>query len=92
MDAARRGSITDLTELANFWQETPNLMTKGILDVFFTHLDASKVPTTQDLAAPQSALASRAFMALLGVSKSGNFNPDRTPYLASVIESLPGMC
>lgn len=91
MDAARRGSITDLTELANFWQEMPDLITRGVLDVFFAHLDESMVPSNQGPTAPQSAQASRAFMALLGVSKSGNFSPDRTSHLTSIIRALPGM-
>jgi hypothetical protein len=67
----------ELTELANFWQEVPALLLMGVLDVFFLHLDESKVPITPDPSASQSQIADRAFMALLGVSKAGAFLEDK---------------
>jgi hypothetical protein len=91
LESARRGSITDLTELANFWQETPNLLGMGVLDVFYAHLDLGKAPTTHDPAAGASLAANRAFMSLLGLSKAGNFISDRKEYLGAIIKAWPGI-
>ena len=91
LESARRGSISDLTELANLWQEVPNLLTLGILDVFYVHLDIGKAPTTHDPVANASAAANRAFMSLLGLSKAGNFIGDDKEYSRAIIKAWPGI-
>src|ERR1700733_10768185 len=91
LESARRGSLNDLTELANFWQEAPNLLTMGILDVFFAHLDATKAPDTHNPAPDASALASRAFISLLGLSKAGSFIGGDSKCAAAIIKSWPGI-
>ncbi|KIM77726.1 hypothetical protein PILCRDRAFT_11814 [Piloderma croceum F 1598] len=87
LESARRGSLNDLTDLANFWQEAPNLLTLGILDVFLAHLDATKAPDTHNTAADTSASASRAFISLLGLSKAGGFIGDDSKYAGAIIKS-----
>ena len=91
LESARHGSIGHLTELANFWQEAPNLLKMGILDVFYAHLDVRKAPPTQDPAAGASAVANRAVMSLLGLSKAGTFIGDSSEYSGAIINAWPGI-
>jgi hypothetical protein len=58
-----------LADLAEYWENVPGLLTMGILDVFFHHLDESKVPTDPDQFFNKSQDVDRASMALLGFSK-----------------------
>ncbi|KAJ6614791.1 hypothetical protein B0H10DRAFT_2043399 [Mycena sp. CBHHK59/15] len=93
IDSARRGSIPDLKNLATFWQEVPELLPLGILDVFFSHLDADKVFTVPSVANERSPLAERAFYALTGLCKSGNFLLPGTPHHhdPAVLKAWPGI-
>ncbi|KAJ6494134.1 hypothetical protein DFH09DRAFT_1206826 [Mycena vulgaris] len=72
LDNARRGSVPDLKDLANFWQEVPEFLPLGILDVFFHHLDADKAFTVPSIANEKSPAAECAFYSLVGLCKSGD--------------------
>lgn len=62
----------------------------GLLDVFFSHLDENKAPSPDDPGADRSAPAGRAFMALLGVSKTGDFISEESPYIEAIFKAWPG--
>jgi hypothetical protein len=80
-----------LTQLANFWQEVPILLTMGILDVFYTHLDVGKAPSAGEPAADTSATSNRAFISLLGLSKAGTFIDDGKEFSGGIIKAWPGI-
>ncbi|KII90718.1 hypothetical protein PLICRDRAFT_106414 [Plicaturopsis crispa FD-325 SS-3] len=63
----------------------------GILDIFFSHLDASKAPNEPDAVADRGPAASRAFMSLLGISKAGNFWGDGSEYVDKILKAWPGI-
>ncbi|KAL0961542.1 hypothetical protein HGRIS_006481 [Hohenbuehelia grisea] len=63
----------------------------GVLDVFFSHLDADKVPPTPNAANRSTPAADRAFMSLLGLSKAANFLRDPSPYSDRILEGWPGL-
>ncbi|KAJ7160279.1 hypothetical protein C8R46DRAFT_1001507 [Mycena filopes] len=69
LENARKGSLPDLRDLANFWQEVPEFVSLGILDVFFHHLNADKAFVVPSPANDSSPLAEYAFAALLGLTK-----------------------
>ncbi|KAJ6487237.1 hypothetical protein C8R47DRAFT_1216429 [Mycena vitilis] len=81
IDSARRGSTSDLKLLANFWQQqVPDLVSLGILDVFFHHLNADKAFSVPSEANQRSPLAECAFYALVGLAKSGDFLVPGAPH------------
>ncbi|KAJ6585582.1 hypothetical protein B0H19DRAFT_1368857 [Mycena capillaripes] len=73
IESAKCGSIPDLKDLANFWQEVPDLLSLGIFDVFFHHLNPDKAFAVPSEANERSPLAACAFYALFGLSKSGDY-------------------
>ncbi|CAK5266463.1 unnamed protein product, partial [Mycena citricolor] len=72
IDKARAGSMVDLTDLANWWTQVPELVPLGVINVFFHHLDgatldaimASQSPTPTPRQAEQILLATNALFAL----------------------------
>ncbi|KAJ7120472.1 hypothetical protein C8R43DRAFT_1151718 [Mycena crocata] len=92
LDNARRGSITDLKDLANFWQEVPELLSLGVLQSFFHHLDADKAFVVPSPANERSNIAECAFYSLLGLCKSGDYLVPGTPYHRdpAVLKAWPG--
>ncbi|KAK7022297.1 hypothetical protein R3P38DRAFT_2628704 [Favolaschia claudopus] len=75
IEKARNGSIADLKDLANFWHQVPhlNLVSLGLLDLFFCHLDADKAFDTPSEANERKPESERAFYALLGLAKSADY-------------------
>jgi hypothetical protein len=59
--------------------------------MFYTHLDERTVPVTHDPATTLSAIANRAFMALLGLTKAGTFVGEAEEYAGPLIKAWPGI-
>ncbi|KAF7364695.1 hypothetical protein MVEN_00339100 [Mycena venus] len=93
LEKARRGSIADLSNLANFWQEVPDLLSLGILNVFFLHLNADKAFEVPSEANDRSPMAERAFCALLGLCKSADCFLPGAPHHRdpAVLKAWPGI-
>ncbi|KAJ7490685.1 hypothetical protein FB451DRAFT_1079464 [Mycena latifolia] len=93
LENARRGYIPDLKDLANFWQEVPELLSLGILDVFFHHLDADKAFTVPSEANERSPTAECAFYSLVGLCKAGDYLLPDAPYHhdPAVLKAWPGI-
>lgn len=67
----------------------PGLLSLGILELFFEHLDERKVPpTTSSLSNAQTALGNLALHAILGVSKVTNDHIER--YEDLIVKGCPG--
>lgn len=94
MDAARHGSIRELTELANYWQEVPELQEMGVLEVFYAHLDATKAPDAPITGVEASPASKRAYMALLGLTHIREFANNKSGRVAAekLLKSWPGAC
>ncbi|KAJ7861827.1 hypothetical protein B0H14DRAFT_2741409 [Mycena olivaceomarginata] len=95
LEKARRGSIPDLKDLANLWQEVPDLrlVSLGILEVFFLHLSADTAFADPSEANERTPTAERAFYALFGLSKSGDCFLPGTPHHRNpaVLKAWPGI-
>ncbi|KAJ7094703.1 hypothetical protein B0H15DRAFT_830575 [Mycena belliarum] len=93
IENARRGSLTDLNDLADFWQEVPELFPLGILDVFFHHLDAGKAFAVPSLANHRSPAANCAFASLAGLCKAGDYLLPGAPYHhdPAILKAWPGI-
>lgn len=89
IDAARRGSVSELITLANFWQEIPNMVSLGVMDVFCTHLDERKAPSFPNV--PRVEDANLAFMSLLGLSKLTDYPDDDRSLGDLVLRTWPGI-
>ncbi|KAJ7769082.1 hypothetical protein DFH07DRAFT_806830 [Mycena maculata] len=93
LEKARRGSIPDLKDLANFWQEVPELLRLGILDVFFHHLDVGKAFAVPSEENERSPIAECAFYSLIGLCKAGeHFLPGAAHHRDPVVlRAWPGI-
>ncbi|KAJ7022650.1 hypothetical protein C8F04DRAFT_1137345 [Mycena alexandri] len=93
LQKARKGSVSDLRDLANFWPQVPELVSLGILDVFFHHLDADKAFVEPSIANERSPVAECAFYALVGLTKAAeHFTPGASyHHHPSVLNSWPGV-
>ncbi|PSS34076.1 hypothetical protein PHLCEN_2v1870 [Hermanssonia centrifuga] len=75
LDAARKGSLHEMSILANAWSATPGLIAPAAaLDVFLTHLMERKVPGS--LADKFSDSANLVFSSMLGITQMGIENDD----------------
>ncbi|KAF7799425.1 hypothetical protein EIP86_010660 [Pleurotus ostreatoroseus] len=88
LDAARRGSVPEITVLTNAWTDVPGLISPtDALDVFFFHLASDKVPATpEELFSDPPNLA---FASLLGLSKINRFFPDQPKLIPRIAAKWP---
>ncbi|KAJ7133445.1 hypothetical protein C8R44DRAFT_23723 [Mycena epipterygia] len=93
LNNARRGSMPDLIDLANFWQEVPELLSLGILGVFFHHLSSDKAFTVPSVANDRSPAAECAFYSLVGLCKAGDCLLPGAPHHRdpAVLKAWPGI-
>ncbi|RDB14658.1 hypothetical protein Hypma_016492 [Hypsizygus marmoreus] len=91
IDAAHRGSLLELTEIANMWQEAPQVLSMGVLDVFFRHLDANTTPTNPERAIDRNSTIDRAFMSMVGLTKAGNFLTEHDDFGDAITKAWPGV-
>jgi hypothetical protein len=65
----------------------------GVLDAFFNHLNSDTAPTDLSLARGRFPASDRAFMALVGLSKVGNYliNSESDTYGPTIVQAWPGV-
>ncbi|KAI0319607.1 hypothetical protein OF83DRAFT_1054763 [Amylostereum chailletii] len=92
---AKGGSMLDIKVIANNIQAVPQLQTFEVVEMFCSHLDASKTPDPRLSAAPHSPATiatDRAFSSLLGIGNFGSVLSMRGRQLLAPIEKAwPGI-
>ncbi|KDQ62799.1 hypothetical protein JAAARDRAFT_54674 [Jaapia argillacea MUCL 33604] len=87
---AQRGNLPEAIALGNFWQDFPELLSLGLLDVFFHHTDDSKAPIDSS-ANHMDKPVQLAFASFVGLAKVGEFWDAGLLDESKVLKAWPGI-
>lgn len=71
--------------------QTPNILSMGVLNAFFNHLDSETAPMESSRARGRFPASDRAFMALVGLGKAGNHLTDSDTHGPTIVQAWPGV-
>ncbi|KAK0193942.1 hypothetical protein F5146DRAFT_998440 [Armillaria mellea] len=73
-------------DIANLWREVPDMLSMGLIDVFFFYLNKEPPTDFSRATYEKTPAADRAFVSLLGLSKIFNFLRDGHPYEQQMVD------
>ncbi|KAK0500301.1 hypothetical protein EDD18DRAFT_1460045 [Armillaria luteobubalina] len=88
---AQVGALQDITDKANLWQEVPEMLAMGLIDMFFFHLYKEPLTDFSRATYEKPPAADPAFMLLLSLSKTSKLTlHGGDPYEQQILDGWPG--